>query len=374
MKDNKRLLEKFDTMHKNFNLISVPTISLYPEEADQFLDCIIDESAMKNYARVVKMTLQQKTIRHIGFGDGDFLYNGDEFNESKYKKQWTQNRITLTSKKIRGCVAVYDDDLEDVRGVTSEAAFVNQLMSIVTKKIANDLEYAFWIGDTNQLHYPWTSDSINGLWDGWRYILTHSQNATGTLSEYYNDVCGGADIKEACEGGSGYDFDLAGMIAEQDTQAPYAWEFKYHQMIKNMPAKYKANSGLAGMVFINSDLVTMDYLEALSQRATIIGDGIFQGKILNSYMNVPIVNASLMPVALGPDADGTNGLVDGGAWTDVLLIPKNNLIIGLQRDIKIESKREPADEATYYFYTMRVDVAVENVNAAVLLTCLTHAC
>jgi hypothetical protein len=147
-------------------------------------------------------------------------------------------------------------------------------------------------------------------------------------------------------------------------------------MLKTMPSKYKAANGLANMVFMNSDLVTQDYFMALSARGTALGDSIFTGATPTKVGGVPIISVPLMPTNLGdPTATpSTDGVVGGGAYTDVLLTPKNNLIIGIQRDIKIESKREAADEATYVFYSLRMDVAIENVDACVLLRCLEHAC
>ena len=60
-------------------------------------------------------------------------------------------------------------------------------------------------------------------------------------------------------------------------------------------------------------------------------------------------------------------MAGGGAYTDSLLTPKGNLILGIQRNIKIESQREAADEATYWFYSLRMDNKIENVAACVLM-------
>jgi len=372
MKDSKSLLRKKKL--EKFNLIALPTVNLLGEEADHFLDCIVDQSVMKHYARIVRMTKPTKYLRHIGFGAGQFLYPGGEFDEAKYKKQWTHNRITLTTHKVRGCVAVFDDDLEE--GIEG-AKFKKHLMDIIGKQIANELEYAFWMGDTvgyqgNNGGTAWCPTDIESLWDGWRYQITHGELST---QAYYNAVCGGSHIKRACETGSGAEWDLPGMIAEQNSAAPYNWEFKYHMMLKNMPAKYKTQ-GLGNMVFLNSDLVTQDYIGALSARATALGDAVFTGQMTPQYGRVPIVDVPLMPGNLGNDllAPDYHGIIGIGDYTDVLLIPKNNLIVGMQKDIKIEPQRSAADEATYYFYTMKVALAIENVNACVLTVCLTHAC
>lgn len=371
MQSTKSLLEKF-RMQKGYNLISLPSISLTEEEADRFIDYMVDESVMKSYARIERMTKPQKNIRAIGFGNGNFLYPADEFNEAKYKKQWVHNKIQLSTQKIRGAVAIFDDDLEDISGQMDEGAYKDQLMRIITAKIANELEAAFYIADKHALNgFP--VDDIKSLWDGWRYRIVNSQLG----GAYYNDVTGGAHLLDACDGGSsGSPFLFDGEIAAQNPVAPYNWEFKYHMALKTMPAKYKANNGLAAMSFLNSDLVTQDYLAALSARSTGLGDAVFLGQAKPQYGRVPIIDVPLMPTTLGSpnDTPSKDGVIGGGSLTDVLLTPKNNLIIGIQRDIKIESQRIAADEATYIFYSMRVDLAIENVDAVVLIRCLEHKC
>ena len=368
MRDNKSLLRKMK-IKKGFNLISMPSVSLTEEEANTFIDYMYQEISMVNYARIEKMALSQKNIRGIGFGSGRFLYPSSQFNESKYKKQWSQNKIQLQTVKLRGAIAVFDDDLEDVRGVESSDAYKDKLMRVVTKKVGNELEEIFYIGNTGASPNNFAEDDARGELNGWRYQICNS--ASGEA--YYNNaVPGGAHLLNACDGGSsGSPFTLAGEIAEQNAAAPYNWEFKYHGALKTMPSKYKTG-GLKNFRFLNSDLVTMDYLEALSARATILGDSIFSGTAAAAYHKVPIVDVPLMPHDLGTaTAYGTLG---GGAYTDVLLTPIGNLVIGIQRDIKIEAQRVAADEATYFFYSIRACCAIENINAVVLVRCLTHRC
>jgi len=365
-----KLLERWK-MQKGFNLISIPSISLTEEEADTFLDMVFDESSMIKYARVVRMLKPQKNIRHIGFGTGNFLYPSDHFNESKYKKEWAHNKIQLNVKKARGCVVIFDDDLEDLRGIETEAEWKMKLMGMIAKKINNELEATAWMGNAAGAPNVFADDDLRSTVDGWRYRIYYSQLSTDT---YYNHaIPGGALVINACDGGtSGATFDLPGKIAERDTAAPYNWEFKYHRALKRMPAKYKMNGGLKNMSFLNSDLVTMDYLEALSARSTAIGDAVFTGAAAPQYFRVPIIDASLMPGDLGTAP--TYGVIGAGEYTDVLLTPKQNLIIGLQREITLESERSAADEATYIFFSIKWDVAIENPNACVMISCLTHAC
>lgn len=380
----KHLLDKYK-IQKDYNLISMPEIALSPKEADTFIEYMWDESVMKDYARKVNMDRPQENIRGIGFGDERFLYPAAHFNEGKYKKEWIQNRIQLQTQELLGAFPIFDKDVEDLRHLENEAAFKNKLMSMVAKKMANELEEIGYMSDTHGLN-PYCPDDTRILFDGWRYIINHSVvGGSATMSAHVNNVTGGAHIKEACvcqsgascpsgQDAPGADFKFPGLIAEQDPNQPFGWEFKYHKAIKNMPSKYKTNNGLAGMVFLNSDLVTQDYIGALSERATALGDAIFTGKAPAAYGRVPIIDVPLMPTTLGQDADNTYGLLGGGDYTDVLMTTKDNLIIGIQRDIRIEAWRVPPDRATYYFYSMRICYAIENVDAVVFIRCLTHEC
>ena len=297
------------------------------------------------------MNKESKNIRALGLGTGRFLKPAATFSSSDYKKELSHNLITLTAKKVRGCIVIYDDDLEDnIEG----QAFADHLMRMIAAKIANELEEAYWIGDTAG---GFGADDIRGLWDGWRYRI---MNGVNPGDKYYNDVAGGAHILDA---NTDFEFNTEKTIAEQGG-ANYDWEFKFGKMLRTLPSKYK-KGGLSNLRFFCSDQVVQDYIEALAARSTVLGDNAILGKGPAQYGTVPIISCPLMPTTLAEDyADYRDGME--GDRTDVLLTHKDNLIIGIHRDIKMESQREAADEATYFFYSLRVDLAIENINAVVL--------
>jgi len=67
-----------------------------------------------------------------------------------------------------------------------------------------------------------------------------------------------------------------------------------------------------------------------------------------------------------------DGKLGGNVCADVILTPKNNLIIGIQKELTLESKRAPEDQAQYVFYNLKADIAVENPEAAVIMVNLIH--
>jgi len=420
---NKELLNK-----KNFQkaLIMMPTIDLAPEEADRFRDYVFDQSVLKNNARQVKMNKATVNIRAVGLGSEKFLHPGATFSSSDYKTRLTHNLIQLTAKEVRGCVVIPDDDIQDnIEG----DAFIDHIMKMVTKQIANELDEAYWIGDTHGLS-GFANTDIRSLFDGWRYRILHS----GPGEDYENDVSGSATILDAAPGATaaitgvsqadpcvitatahgfstgdqikitnvegmtelngklykitkltadtfsldgidstGYtaytsggvcikqDFLLTGKIVEQNSSAPYNWEFKFGKARRVLPAKYK-KEGLESLRYFTNDQVAQDYIDALSARATNIGDLALTGGAPLKSGVIPIVPCPLMANDL--DADGKLG---EGSYTDCMLTHKDNLIVGIYKEIQMETERQAADRATYFFYTLRADLAVENVNAIVLI-------
>lgn len=351
MLTNRQLLNK-----KRFlKMKALPDITLLPEEADRFIDMVIDESVWKNNARIIKMAKNEKNIRYLGFGSGRFMKPADQFSVTDYKKEFASGKLMLSSKKIRGCVEIFDDDLED--GIEGQA-FAKHLMAIIAKKIANELDEAYYVSNSG-----FDADDIRSLWEGFRYILlAFSPTATDTSNQYPL----AANVLDATG-----DFDLAGKIVEQNSSAPYNWEFKFAKMLATLPSKYKTD-GLANLRFFCNDIVVNDYIEALSARSTILGDNAILGKGPIQYGKVPIVSVPLMPTTYATGATGSEAF-GSSVYTDVILTHKSNFVIGLQRYLKMESQRVPEDEAQRIFYSMRMDLKIENPEAAVILHDLTHS-
>ena len=339
-----------------YALVSLPTITLNSEEADRFLDYVIDESVWKEHARFIKMDKPEKEIRYLDFAaDSQFLHPASLFSSTDYTKEFSDQHITLTSKKVRGAIVIYDDDLQD--NIEGEA-FAEHLLQMVAKRIANELDRAYWTSNSG-----FVATDIRSLWDGWRY-------------ELFNETTpGSATMLDASVGlvGHGTDFVDAGRIAERNA-ATGVWQFKYNPMLAAMPSKYKAN-GLKNLRFFQNDVVSVDYIEALTARSTPLGDAALLGNAQLQYSKVPIVDVPLMPTTYAATDLTDDGLELSGAsvYTDVVLTTASNFIIGLQKELTIESKRAPEDEANYVFYSMRVDVALENPEAAVICCNLTHS-
>jgi hypothetical protein len=90
------------------------------------------------------------------------------------------------------------------------------------------------------------------------------------------------------------------------------------------------------------------------------------GKVASIQAGVSLtLEENLVWAHAGADAETVKEVTLDGA--DGFLTHKENLIVGLQRDIKMETERKAAEEATYFYYSIRSDIAVENLNAVVFL-------
>ena len=372
MINNKALLSKKNFI-KAISMKALPEISLLPEEADKFIDYIVDQSFWKNNARIVKMEKVEKNLRYLGFKAGTrFLKPADKFASTDYLKEFAQGKVTLTAKKVRGAVVIYDDDLEE--GIEGQA-FADHLMKIIAKKVANEIDEAAYCS-----HPGFPDTDIRNLWKGFRYKLLYGQTRTTTNGE--NIPAETATLLDASNGLAGHDsdFTMTGKIAERvkvDSTYTGDWEFKFAKMLAVMPSKYKL-VGLKNLRFFCNDIIPNDYAEALANRATILGDKALLGENDLPYRTVPIASVPLMPVtyevvdATDKGQEDYEAGTDDNKYGDVILTPKSNFIIGIQKELTLESKRAPEDQAQYVFYNLKIDIAVENPEAAVILVNVLH--
>ena len=363
MLTNKELLSKKKFMKA---MKALPDIDLLPEEADRFIDYVVDESFWKKNVRIVRMAKVEKNIRYLGYGTGRFLKPADKFSVADYKKEFYSGKIKLATEKVREAIEIFDDDLEDnIEG----QAFADHLMKVIAAKVANELDEAFFVSND-----AYADTDIRSLWEGFRYILL-AYAPTGADTNTQLPLAAKKLNAAATD-----DFEVAGGIAEKfenpATSGIYDWEFKFAKMLKVLPSKYKVG-GLGNLRFFCNDIVLADYVEALAARSTILGDNAILGKGPLQYMTVPIVPVPLMPANFAVYSDGKEMYAEEAdatyKYADVILTTANNFIIGLHRSLKLESQRVPEDEAQRVFYSMRADVKMENPEAAVILYNLTHS-
>lgn len=371
MLSNKNLLRNIGK-DQFMKAVSLPNISLEAEEADAFIDVIYDESVLFKNANFIRMNKNTKNLRHLGI-DQRILHAGT-LGPSEYLTQLTENLIQLQAKELVGVVVISDVDLEDL---PEGPGYFDHVLDMSARKISNELEEIALLGDTGTQSGFGAKDARKQL-DGWFKQLDNSQSG----ETYENTVTGSTVMLDASNiiNGGNYgdhtsDFQLDGNIAEQDDTSGL-WEFKFSKMLRSLPTKYLQKFSLSELRFYVAPTVESIYIEALTARATVLGDQAILGTQPLSYGRVAVVSTPSIPLTMEAyqsgdttkdNFDATNGTTSFAIYTT----PKN-LAVGMQRDIRVEMQRDAINRLTYVVYTIRFDARVEDVAAAVLLKRLEH--
>ena len=121
----------------------------------------------------------------------------------------------------------------------------------------------------------------------------------------------------------------------------------FNDQKKALPTRFRRN--LSSLRFYNSMDVESDYRVQVASRGTDLGDAVLTGNA-----PVPVLGVPLRGVALMPNASG-------------LLINPQNIIWGVQRNIRIERDRDIRARVWIIVLTVRVALNIEEVDAVVKL-------
>ena len=370
--------------------------ALSKEEADKFIDYVVDQSFMKANARVERMNAPTKTIAKVGIGQ-NILKPAKSAVDPGNTVSITTDQLTLETKEIIAIAEVSDDSLEDnIEG----DAFVDHLMRMIAAQAANELDLMCMYG--KRIPDPNSATDIKQLVNGWITIAREN----GHKLDARDDSMFGDDKGEI----------------KPD---------KLSRIVKTLPNKYRGNKG--NLRFLLADDIYQDYNDYMGARAVSTADPYLLGVGRLTYSNIPLTAVSLMPtdrpvISVGgantaltnSPAAGTNLLkvTDGtninpgdtlvidfqGGYeevvtvaqvsgnditingvlyyshtngqtvkacvcdgTDLLLTDYRNLIFGIQRDIKWETERHPRRRSTSFVMTLRVDTQIENPDALVIM-------
>ncbi|MCK5744276.1 MAG: phage major capsid protein [Caldisericia bacterium] len=382
---NEELLSKSAVTSSTF----ATRIGLSTEDADRFIDYIIDASFLKDNARVERMKSNTKKLVRLGIGE-EVLRPGTYGTGQENSVSVTTEQITLTSKTMKAVVPIADDAMMDnIEG----DAFADHLMRMVANQIGNQLEYAYLMGEDTE------DETKNHIWEqvnGW----------------YPRAITGGHVVD--CTTFDDRNID----------------EGKLSRAIKTLNSKYRGSR--ENLRFIMSDDLYQDFVEVIGNRTTPLGDDAITGGPLLSFGRIPLAPCALLPnnlpvaVASGASStlsadastedvvitvtDGTSFsagqkvTIGSGAKQEVreieskstndltlavaleydhatgedalevsldgtftILCDYSNLILGIQQDINIETERRATEGVTYFVVSLRCDCALENPDAIVTL-------
>lgn len=366
---------------------------LNPAQSDKFIDFVVDETVLKDNARVVKFRNESLDIDKIGIGRRA-AFPKAEAQDPGLRRGITTSKVTLTPKEI--IVPFEIGDLFKEISIEDPNSVEDHVIKLMATQLANDLEELYIVGDLigaaileadfkdGGSATEYVKDAYLALQDGWAR-LADSANIVDAL---------GANIGLAIFG----------------------------KMLRAMPTKFRRNKNNLRW-FMSPDLWQL-YLEKLATRATNLGDQaagggqhgpfgvrtvevplwdftpqVVEHVVLNGTTQValrfkPISNVVVTTSTLGktPEAafvgggtdytvDTAGGLINregAGAIGDgdtvkvtysanpqILLTHQNNYIVGIGRDITIEKDRDIYKGVNQYAITAKVSVQFEELTAIV---------
>lgn len=289
---------------------------LQPEQQQRFFRKMMDEAVILKDARMVQMSRPKMEINKIGFtsrvlraaSQGNISTpevgetGGRALTRAQRAKPVTE-RITLQTSEVIAEIDLPYEVIEDAieGGDIDTSQFQQTILDLLAQRVSLDLEELVVLGDTTNV--------------GDAYLALQNGVLAASVSNIVN------------QGG--------------DPMGPTL----FANMIKAMPTRYMRL--LSRYNFYVSKTKEIDYRMTLASRQTALGDGILTGQFPVNVLGVPMKSAAYMP--------STNA---------ILMIP-NNLIIGVQRGLRMEFDRIVRERAFVIVLTMRLAMAFEEEDMVV---------
>lgn len=367
---------------------------LNPVQSDRFIDFVIDVTELRGSVRVVRFRNEELTIDKIGVGQRVTVPKTEATDPGR-RYGVSTTKVSLVPKECMTPFEISDNFAENsIEGEQVEDTVVR----LMATQMANDTEELMINGDTlgharlesdliaggSGVNY--IKDSFLGLFNGWLRLLD-----SGNIYDAQN-----ANLSTAVFSG----------------------------MIKKMPVKFRRTR--RNLRFLLALDLEQNWREKVASRATAQGDQSLMTADRVPVFGIPLVPVPLLeaePLVVehitfgaGPDtqslryapvsnvvvtvstlgtaptpalvegagndytvdlAAGTVTALSGGALesttgkvtynsrAQIMLADMNNLVLGIGRDIRIESDREIFKSVTQFAITTKVAVEVEEITATV---------
>lgn len=299
---------------------------LNPEQADRFIDYMVDQTVLTKDARLVRMNAPTREIDKIDLGVRKARKATENVDDGVHADP-SFSKITLTTVKIRLDWRLTSEALEDNIEQDNLEDHVARLMAT---QLGNDLEDLYINGNTA------SPNALLKALDGWRKLALAGAHVVSNPSQSGTYVLSKASFNTALK------------------QMPN----KYMQ--RRVDLRWYAGSG-----------ILQDFLNGLTDRSTPLGDAVIfgtpggtQGGGLTSIrpFGIPLVEVPLFDSTLVGTYSGATG---NHSYVE-LTFPQNR-IVGIQREIKVYREFiRRADAVEFTVYT-RVAVQIENLDAYVHL-------
>jgi len=285
---------------------------LNTEQYEKFVDMVVDQSIMVKAARVVRM--------HSAVAELDKIATTGRVSQLKSEgvapdtlSEPSFSKVTLTATDI---ITPFEITFEALEDSIESNGLEDTIIRVMAKQTATDLEELAIQGDTGS-----ADEYLCGL-DGWRKLADD-----GHIVDFEGATLGKTELGK---------------------------------MFRALPDKYKRN--YSDLRYYCAPTVAQDWHDTFVDRATPAGDEALVGGQVPPYMGVPIVSVPQIPT----DCEGILGYEAGPELSYCFLTPRDNLIFGIHRDIRIEKDKDVLKGVNIYAITTRIAVEFEADDATVL--------
>lgn len=375
---------------------------LNPVQSDKFLDYIIQETVLKDggdNARVIKFSGESLVIDKIGLGKRAAV-PAEEAVDPSVRRGVSTSKVTLTPKEIMVPWEIGDT----FREVNIEMEKIDDhIMQMMGKQCANDVEQAYINGDTTgpailQSEYvdggsssQVVKDGLHALYAGWwrlgdgghvksfvgqnigsgvffamlRELPTKWRRNLGDLrwfvspdllSLYFEKLStrGTALGDRVIEQGVAGNIPIAGVRPVAVPLFDLYPKIVEHVTLTGTTA---ASLRYAPLASTPAPIVTLATLAQIPTTPYVEGAG-------NDY-TVDYTAGTIVRTSGSTIPSGSLVKVTYHSYPQILLTHKNNLIVALSRDVRIEKDRDIFRRVNQYAITLKADVSCEETDAIV---------
>jgi hypothetical protein len=370
---------------------------LNAEEAEKFLDYVIDETALKSSARVIKIRKGDKwRVNKIGVGRRNAV-RAEAGVDPGIRRGITTAAVDLETQEIMVPFDIGDGFLErNIEGLSVREHIV-RMMGVAT---ANDSEELWLLGDT--LGHARLQGDLEEGGDDSRYIL----------DDYMTSFNG---LLRLADSGHIVDSENANFSVSTSRQAVTAMPTKFRRNRNDLrlytptdlleiwrervstrvgPEGLQALSGgnapkpfgltpadLALLPFqpLNVEHITLNGTTPVSlrygpvQNVVVTTSTITKNKPEDAYVEttdytVDYTNGVVTRNGAGSIGDGDTVKVTYESNPQLIVTHKNNIIIAISRDVRIERARNIHRRVSEYVITTKIAIGVEETDALVKVT------
>ena len=308
---------------------------LNAEQANRFLDFVVDQSVLMQNSRVVRMRASSMDIDKLSVGTR-LMQKATEATNDGSNAAVTFSKVSLSSVKLRLDWEISTESLEDnIEGASLE----DHIAQVMARQTANDLDDLLINGNTS------SSNGLLKALDGFVKLALAS----------------GTTVDEAGDNVSRSVFD---------------------RVLRNLPNKYLQRRN--ELRFFTGPGVVQDAIYSLGNPnsateatagapspGSTTGDLAFlqgamranggAGSTGLAPFGIPLVEVPLMPETVSGDYSGA-----AGSHGYLELTFPNNRVVGLHRDITVYRQFQPKTDTIEYTQYMRLACNIENADSYVI--------